>query len=125
LKKIEQLIPILKEEKSNRDYYSLYYYLKGAILKGLQKNDRARDMLQKCVDQEGCCTQESSYAIPYSYCELAELEIDCNNLDNAEALLKKAKSFKKYEWERLVSVRISSLSQKIDKRRKDLRNKRS
>jgi len=125
LKKIEKLIPILKEEKSNRDYYALYYYLKGAILRGLQKNDRARDMLQKCVDQEGVCTQEGSYAIPYSYCELAELEIDENNLENGEALLKKAKSFKKYDWERLVTIRISSLTQKIDKRKKDLKNKRT
>jgi len=94
LKKIEELIPILQSDKKNRDYFVLYYYLKGAVLKGLNKNDRARDMLEKSIDQEGTCSKESFYAIPYSYCELAELEITentDNNFTQAEAYLKKSK----------------------------------
>jgi len=121
LKKIEEMIPILKVEKDNRDYYLLYYYLKGAILRGLKKNDRARDMLEKAISQEGNCSVDALYAIPYAYCELAELVIDELNYDQAEAYLKKAKTFKKYDWERLVVVRISSLTQKVQKRKKDLK----
>jgi len=78
-------------------------------------------MLEKSIDQEGTCSKESFYAIPYSYCELAELEITentDNNFTQAEAYLKKAKSYKKYDWERLVAVKISSLTQKIQQRKK-------
>jgi len=95
LKKIEELIPILKVEKNNRDYYLLYYYLKGAIMRGLKKDDRAKEMLEKAIAQEGNCTIDALYAIPYSYCELAELEIDNNtnnNYDQAEAYLKKSEN---------------------------------
>jgi len=119
LRKVEELIPLLKEEKNNRDYYALYYFLKGSIMKGLKKNDRAHDMLLKAVEQEAVVSPNALYAIPYSYVEFAEMELEKNQLDEATAYLNKAKSFKKYDWERLVNVRISSLLQKIDKRKKE------
>jgi len=119
LKKVEELIPILKENKNNREYYSFYYFLKGMVLRGLKRYDRSKDMLIKATEQEGYIHPEAYYTIPYSYVELAELEMDNNNFSQAQNILLKAKTYKGYDWERVLTVRISSLLQKVEKRMKE------
>jgi tetratricopeptide (TPR) repeat protein len=43
---IEKVIPILKENPNQREWYAQYYFLKGCCLRGLNKFDRALQMFQ-------------------------------------------------------------------------------
>jgi len=119
LKKVEELIPVLKEDSNNRDNYALYYFLKGSILKGLGKTERAEEMLKRALQNPQQLT-DGLYAVPYSLCELAEIEIEKSEFLPAEQHLAKAKAFKSYDWERLVNVKISTLGQKVAEKRKKL-----
>eukprot|EP01129_Flabellula_baltica_P005426 TRINITY_DN1973_c0_g1_i1.p1 TRINITY_DN1973_c0_g1~~TRINITY_DN1973_c0_g1_i1.p1 ORF type:complete len:580 (+),score=123.72 TRINITY_DN1973_c0_g1_i1:44-1741(+) len=121
LRKIEELIPLLKADPDNRDNYTLYYHLKGSILRGLGKSDRAVDMFKRAAQAKDQISNRYLYSVAYSLCELAEIELESNNLDQADRYLKEAKSLKNYDWERLVSYKISTNQQRVTRRKKETR----
>jgi hypothetical protein len=49
---------------------------------------------------------DTSYIIPFSIATLAEIAIDENELEKAKQYHEKIKTYSKYDWEKLVTVRV-------------------
>jgi len=118
LRLLEKSIPVLQEDKTNRDGYALYYYLKGSILKGLEKTERAKEILNRATANASQLSTDTLYAVPYALCDLAEIEVHLGEFEAASLHLKKARTYKNYDWERIVSYRITSVQQKLTLKKK-------
>jgi len=118
---VETLIPLLKDPavKSNRDYFALYYYLKAEALRGLKHYDRAKQMYERVVAEEGHLKSET-YVIPYSWTGLAEIAIEEKEWLLSEQHFNKAKTYSNYDWAQLLSFRIYGKLQLLERRRNKL-----
>jgi len=123
LKLVENLIPILKnpDVKSNRDYFALYYFLKAEALKGIKHFDRAKEMYERVVADDGNIKIET-YVIPYSWCGLAEIALEEKEWTLSEQHFNKAKTYVNYDWAQLLSFRIYGKMQQLEYRRKSILN---
>jgi tetratricopeptide (TPR) repeat protein len=119
LKLVETLIPLLKEpiNKTNRDYFALYYFQKAESLKGLKKYDRSKQMYERAIAEDGNLKTES-YVVPYSWVGLAEIAIEEKKWDLSDQYFAKSKTYHNYDWAQLLSYRIYGSMQKLARRRK-------
>ncbi len=73
-------------------------------------------VVQHAIAQDQLAVHER-HAIPYSWVELGEMALEAGDLAKAEEFLNKAKNYKKYDWETLLSYRITGNLQKVSKKR--------
>lgn len=111
-------IPLLKEPKylANRDFFGLYYFLKGEALKGLKKFDRAKQMFERVTAEDGHIVRET-YLVPYSWVCLGEIALAEQDWTTAEQHFTKAKTYSDYDWAQLLSFRIYGDFQKLERRK--------
>lgn len=64
------------------------------------------------------------HPIPYSWVELGEMALEDGDLTRAEECFNKAKAIKKYDWETLLSYRITGNLQKIQRKRAEAKEKK-
>jgi len=60
---------------TSRDNFAMFYYLKGASLKGLKTFDRAKQMFERAISEEGRI-QHETFVVPYSLIALAEIALE-------------------------------------------------
>lgn len=97
---------------------ALHYYIASA-LQGSQKHTKAHKYYNKVLAAEPVVKSDNfTYIIPYTWAELGETELALGNLAKAKELLKKAKKYEDYDWNNLLSVRISASLDKLGRREK-------
>jgi len=91
-------------------------FLKGEALKGLKMFDRAKQMFERVIAEDGHILRET-YVVPYSWIILGEIAMEEKDWKTAEQNFTKAKSYTNYDWAQLMSFRIYGNLQKLEKRR--------
>jgi len=103
-----------------RDYFACFYFLKGEALRGLKSYDRAKQMFERAIGEEGRL-QSETYLVPYSYVSMAEVAMEEENFDLAISYLDKSKTTVyggNYDWAQLLGFRVFGIKQKIELRKK-------
>jgi len=115
---VETVIPLLKEPsmKSNRDNFGLYYFLKAEALKGLKHYDRAKQLYERVIAEEGHLTIET-FLVPYSWTGLGEIALEEKDWSLSQQHFNKAKTYSNYDWAQLLSFRIYSKMQLLECRK--------
>jgi tetratricopeptide (TPR) repeat protein len=97
---------------------AVLYYI-ASSLQGSGKHNKAHKYYNKVLAVESQVKSENfTYIIPYTWAELGETELALGNLAKAKELLKKAKKYEDYDWNNLLSVRISASLDKLGRREK-------
>lgn len=115
----EQLRPLATtpEEKAVCDYYH------ASALFGLKKHQKAHKYYNRVLLADSHVKHDNyTYIIPYSLAELGETELSLGNLVKAKEYLKKAKKYEDYDWNNLLSVRISASMDKLARREATAKN---
>lgn len=71
-----------------------------------------------CLTEKASIT-EDKFIVPYSYALLAEIAIEEGAYAQAKHYLDKVKSYKGYDWERILSFRLYVNAQRLERRQKE------
>ena len=114
LKQVKELLRPLAttpEEKAVCDYYQ------ASALFGLKRHHKAHKYYVRVLQAEAHVKHDNyTYIVPYTLAELGETELMLGNLQRAKEFLKKAKKYEDYDWNNLLSVRISASMDKLARR---------
>jgi len=103
------------DNQSKREYFALYFYIKGACQKGKKLYEEAELTLKKAIKEDGKLTKEK-WIIPFSWLVLGEMYLEMKKWDEASECFDKAtKDYKDYDWEKVVAFRIYGWRQTISK----------
>lgn len=99
------------EEKATLDYY------RASCLQQLKQHEKAAKYYARVLQAESAIKSHNyTYIVPYTWAELGETELQMGNHVRAKELLKKAKKYDDYDWNNLLSVRISASLDKVARR---------
>jgi tetratricopeptide (TPR) repeat protein len=113
LEEVKKARPLARtnEEKAAIDYY------RASASQQLKLHDKARKYYTRVLNAESQIKSDNyTYIVPYTYAELGETELLLGNLPRAKEFLKKAKKYEDYDWNNLLSVRISASMDKLARR---------
>jgi len=98
----------------NRDYFAVYYYLKGCCQKGKKQYEEAELTLRKTLKEEGNLKNEI-WIIPFTWLVLGEMFLDMKKWQESSDCFDKTKNYKDYDFEKILAVRIYGWRQTISK----------
>eukprot|EP00271_Cylindrocystis_brebissonii_P021683 TRINITY_DN789_c0_g2_i1.p1 TRINITY_DN789_c0_g2~~TRINITY_DN789_c0_g2_i1.p1 ORF type:complete len:667 (+),score=137.12 TRINITY_DN789_c0_g2_i1:944-2944(+) len=88
------------------DNSGYYQYCVGRTLRGLGKPAEAEEAFSKVVEKESLIKEET-YILPYSYCEMGELQLEGDRLNEAAAIFKHIKAkFKDFDFDKPLFRRL-------------------
>jgi len=116
LDNLEKMMSVLQkpENATKRDYFAVYYYIKGGCLRGLQKYDEAEEALKQSIAENGKIIRET-WIVPMSWVVLGEMAMEQKQWTSASAHFDKVKNFKDYDWENLAAFRVYGNRQTLSK----------
>jgi len=79
----------IPDNLSKRDYFALYFYIKGACQKGKKLYEEAELTLRKAIKEEGKLSKEL-WIIPFSWLVLGEMYLEMKKWDEASDCFDKA-----------------------------------
>lgn len=92
-------------------------FIRGSCYRGLHKYEKARGYLERCLELDDHVKAEK-WTMAYSHVDLAEIFLEEGHFDEALKHLKKAKSYKDFDWANIINLRITSAEQRTSLRRK-------
>jgi tetratricopeptide (TPR) repeat protein len=104
----------IPENLSKRDYFAVYYYMKGCCQKGMKCYEEAELTLRKALKEEGGLATEV-WIIPFSWLVMGEMFIEMKKWEEASKCFDTTKNYKDYDWEKVLAVRIYAWRQTINK----------
>jgi len=102
------------DNQTKRDYFAVYYYLKGCCQKGKKQYEEAEITLRKLFKEEGKISTET-WLVPFTWLVLGEMFIEMKKWEEASTCFDTTKNYKDYDWEKVLGVRVYIWRQTITK----------
>jgi len=99
--------------KGTPEETAVYSLLKGALLRQTHQESNAKECFKKVISLEPI--KDELWCLPNALQELAEIYYFEGNLEESETLLKKANTYRNYDWQDVTSNRINISLQTIKK----------